>query len=134
LAAEPAACPRFQVFYVPQKPYLVSGSLRDQVMYPLPGDGAPNRDVEVLEALSRVNLLKLVDASPGGLDHTPHDWADVLSGGEKQRMGRGLGLGLRVWNSTLIWCILYLSFARLINGLTNDFIKLGIAQLLDSTP
>ena len=75
----------FQVFYVPQKPYLVSGSLRDQVMYPLPGD--PAADDAVLEALSRVNLLKLVDAQPQGLDHTPHDWADVLSGGEKQRVG-----------------------------------------------
>ena len=79
----------FQVFYVPQKPYLVSGSLRDQVMYPLCGDSTEynNRDDEVLEALRQVNLLKLVDAQPQGLDHTPHDWADVLSGGEKQRVG-----------------------------------------------
>lgn len=89
-----AAAP-FQVFYVPQKPYLVSGSLRDQVMYPLKsgcasgagaGDAAA-RDEEVLEALRRVNLLKLVEAQPQGLDHAPHDWADVLSGGEKQRVG-----------------------------------------------
>ena len=75
----------FQVFYVPQKPYLVSGTLRDQVMYPLPGD--PERDDEVVEALSRVNLMKLVRTSPEGLDRLPHDWADVLSGGEKQRVG-----------------------------------------------
>ena len=75
----------FRVFYVPQRPYLVNGSLRDQVMYPLPGDSA--RDADVLEALSRVNLLKLVRANPRGLDRAPHDWADVLSGGEKQRVG-----------------------------------------------
>ena len=75
----------FQVFYVPQKPYLVSGTLRDQVMYPLPGD--PTRDDEVVEALTRVNLMKLARTSSDGLDRFPHDWADVLSGGEKQRVG-----------------------------------------------
>ena len=75
----------FQVFYVPQKPYLVSETLRDQVMYPLPGD--QERDDEVVEALSRVNLMKLVRTSPEGLNRLPHDWADVLSGGEKQRVG-----------------------------------------------
>jgi len=78
-----AASRPFQVFYVPQKPYLVSGSLRDQVMYPRAGSS--DFDDEIIEALSRVNLLKLVNAH--GLDRVPHDWADVLSGGEKQRVG-----------------------------------------------
>jgi ABC-type uncharacterized transport system fused permease/ATPase subunit len=86
-AAKTAGDRPFQVFYVPQKPYLVSGSLRDQVMYPLPGEPGGGADRAVLEALRRVNLLKLVEAQPQGLDHTPHDWADVLSGGEKQRVG-----------------------------------------------
>ena len=69
-----AASRPFQVFYVPQKPYLVSGSLRDQVMYPRAGSS--DFDDEIIEALSRVNLLKLVNAH--GLDRVPHDWADVL--------------------------------------------------------
>lgn len=30
-----------------------------------------------------MNLLKLVEAQPQGLDHAPHDWADVLSGGAR---------------------------------------------------
>jgi ATP-binding cassette, subfamily D (ALD), member 3 len=73
------------IFYVPQRPYLVSGTLRDQVMYPLPGDSS--RDDEIIECLQLANLLKIVDASVRGLDRSEHDWADVLSGGEKQRIG-----------------------------------------------
>ena len=93
--APSAASRRFdsRVFYVPQRPYLAHGSLRDQVTYPevcgKKRDAA--LDARVLEALRTVNLLKLVsDAEPGragGLDVTKHDWADVLSGGEKQRIG-----------------------------------------------
>jgi ATP-binding cassette subfamily D (ALD) protein 3 len=86
----------FQMFYVPQRPYLVSGSLRDQIMYPLAGDA--RADAQVLECLERVNLSKLAEGKEagagdvgggagGGLGYVPHDWADVLSGGEKQRVG-----------------------------------------------
>ena len=73
------------IFYVPQRPYLVSGTLRDQVMYPLPGD--PARDDEVMECLQLANLTKVVDSSADGLGRSEHDWTDVLSGGEKQRVG-----------------------------------------------
>lgn len=73
------------IFYVPQRPYLVSGTLRDQIMYPLPGDAS--RDDDVLECLQLANLMKVVESSADGLDRSEHDWADVLSGGEKQRIG-----------------------------------------------
>ena len=80
-----------RVFYVPQRPYLAHGSLRDQVTYPevVPrGKADAALDARVLQALRTVNLLKLVgDDSAGGLNVTKHDWADVLSGGEKQRIG-----------------------------------------------
>ena len=93
-ASEPSgeASPAFdsRVFYVPQRPYLAHGSLRDQVTYPeVCGETHDAAlDARVLEALRTVNLLKLVgDTRAGGLDVTKHDWADVLSGGEKQRIG-----------------------------------------------
>lgn len=79
-----APAPPVALFYVPQRPYLVSGSLRDQVTYPL---ATSTDDEAVLEALRRVRLDKLVTQSAAGLDTAHHDWADVLSGGEKQRLG-----------------------------------------------
>jgi len=73
------------LFYVPQRPYLVSGSLREQVTYPsTPG---PSADDQVLDCLRRVHLDKLVANSPAGLNLVHYDWTDVLSGGEKQRLG-----------------------------------------------
>jgi ATP-binding cassette subfamily D (ALD) protein 3 len=84
-AAAAGASPPCALFYVPQRPYLVSGTLRDQVTYPLtPGRGA---DEAVLDCLRRVRLDKLASHSPAGLDTAHHDWVDVLSGGEKQRLG-----------------------------------------------
>ncbi|KAI9209715.1 ABC family transporter: long-chain fatty acid [Polychytrium aggregatum] len=79
------------LFYVPQRPYLASGSLRDQVTYPsrfgVPGPERDAVDAKVLECLDRVKLLKLYDSTKGGLDFSHFDWNDVLSGGEKQRVG-----------------------------------------------
>jgi len=75
---------RSEIFYVPQKPYLVSGTLRDQILYPLSPTTAD--DERILECLSVVGLSKLVSESQG-LNIRHFDWADVLSGGEKQRVG-----------------------------------------------
>jgi ATP-binding cassette subfamily D (ALD) protein 3 len=86
-AAASGADAQVALFYVPQRPYLVSGTLRDQVTYPLtPPRGGPE-DAAVLDCLRRVGLDKLAAQSPAGLDAAHHDWADVLSGGEKQRLG-----------------------------------------------
>lgn len=72
-----------EIFYVPQRPYLPIGSLRDQIIYP--GLESKISDGELKELLKVVQLDYLVDREEGGLDAI-RDWQDVLSGGEKQRL------------------------------------------------
>lgn len=75
------------MFYVPQKPYLTLGTLRDQLIYPDTCDEAQSKgfiDANLMALLGKVNLEYLV-AREGGWDAV-RDWADVLSGGEKQRV------------------------------------------------
>lgn len=79
--------PRGKLFYIPQKPYMTLGCLRDQLTYPHSGPEALRRGVSdgVLEEhLNRVQLGYLLERE-GGLNAVA-DWLDVLSGGEKQRI------------------------------------------------
>jgi putative ATP-binding cassette transporter len=68
-----------RLLFLPQKPYLPIGALKHAVSYP--DDSAHHSDEEVREALSAA-----------GLAHLAHDlqrsenWAQVLSGGEQQRL------------------------------------------------
>lgn len=75
------------MFYVPQKPYLPLGTLRDQLIYPdskIEMDQAGNTDDDLFEMLKVVHLEYLVEREGGW--SSVRDWADVLSGGEKQRI------------------------------------------------
>ena len=70
------------LLFLPQKPYMVLGSLRQQIRYPYP-------DIEIEEGqyhavLKQVNLPELIDRF-GGLDAV-EEWGDVLSLGEQQRL------------------------------------------------
>ncbi|OCK85573.1 peroxisomal ABC transporter-like protein [Lepidopterella palustris CBS 459.81] len=70
------------------RPYLSTGTLRDQVIYPhteIDMKDAGRRDFELSKVLEEARLGYLPDRE-GGWD-TRKDWKDVLSGGEKQRMG-----------------------------------------------
>ncbi len=71
-----------EMLFLPQRPYMILGTLRRQLLYP---NGNLNlRDEELEAVLQQVNLPDLADRF-GGLD-VEKDWADVLSLGEQQRV------------------------------------------------
>jgi len=75
------------IMLLPQRVYLSTGTLRDQVIYPhteVDMKEAGRRDRELVSILEDAKLGYLPDRE-GGWD-TRKDWKDVLSGGEKQRM------------------------------------------------
>ncbi|MFZ2059873.1 MAG: SbmA/BacA-like family transporter [Candidatus Binatus sp.] len=69
------------ILFMPQKPYLILGSIRQQIQYPR-ADAVS--DETLMEVLREVDLAYLPGRF-GGLD-AELNWADLLSGGEQQRL------------------------------------------------
>jgi ABC-type uncharacterized transport system fused permease/ATPase subunit len=61
------------------------GTLRDQIIYPHTTNQAFLNDDQLMEILNNVELQYIVQRE-GGLN-VERDWKDILSGGEKQRLG-----------------------------------------------
>ncbi|KAK3397261.1 ABC transporter transmembrane region 2-domain-containing protein [Sordaria brevicollis] len=80
--------PFTDIFYIPQRPYLSRGSLRQQIIYP---DGLRTMrakgvtDADLLAILKVLNLEHLLELYPEGWD-AEAEWRDVLSGGLQQRV------------------------------------------------
>jgi len=71
-----------EIYFLPQKPYMLIGSLRDQLLYPKMEQLIP--EDELRHVLQSVNLADLPERS-GGFE-AELAWADVLSIGEQQRL------------------------------------------------
>lgn len=73
------------ISYIPQRPYIPYGSLRDQLIYPDLFSKTVDADLE--EILTCVQLLDFVK-DRGGLDIVDN-WNEILSGGQKQKFALG---------------------------------------------
>ncbi|KAI5795374.1 ABC transporter transmembrane region 2-domain-containing protein [Peziza echinospora] len=76
------------IMFLPQRVYMSVGTLRDQVIYPhteMDMKAGGRGEADLMRVLGMVRLGYLVERE-GGWD-TRKEWKDVLSGGEKQRMG-----------------------------------------------
>lgn len=72
-----------QLMFLPQRPYMVEGCLRDQLLYPYPDRGAS--DEEILAVVEAVHLSDVLERVEGDLDRVV-DWNNMLSLGEQQRV------------------------------------------------
>ena len=71
-----------EIYFLPQRPYMLLGSLKDQLLYPRMRQEIPEE--ELRRVLQWVNLADLPERS-GGFE-AELVWADVLSLGEQQRL------------------------------------------------
>ena len=79
--------PFSDIFYIPQRPYLSCGTLRQQIIYPDSLREMRDKhvsDTDLLAILRTVEIEHIVDRV-GGWD-AEEEWRDVLSGGLQQRV------------------------------------------------
>ncbi|PUU74420.1 ABC transporter transmembrane region 2-domain-containing protein [Tuber borchii] len=79
--------PSEEIFYIPQRPYLSRGTLRQQIIYPDSKLEQVRRDVtdEALYDILRIVEIENLVEKEGGWD-AEKEWRDVWSGGIQQRV------------------------------------------------
>ena len=83
--SKPSTIGRGGMFFLPQRPYITLGTLRQQLIYPHRSEHQLGTDDELINILKTLDLTHLMFYE-GGLDAT-ECWSDMLSGGEQQRLG-----------------------------------------------
>lgn len=78
--------PKNAMFYIPQRPYMVIGNLRDQIIYPDTYADMINKQVTEDDLRKIMGMVYLEHIVERDTFHVVKDWTDILSGGEKQRM------------------------------------------------
>ncbi|MBW4629681.1 MAG: ATP-binding cassette domain-containing protein [Brasilonema octagenarum HA4186-MV1] len=71
-----------EVLFLPQRPYIILGTLREQLLYP--NTNRQMSDAELKEVLQQVNLQNLLSRVDGFDTEVP--WENILSLGEQQRL------------------------------------------------
>jgi putative ATP-binding cassette transporter len=71
------------LMFLPQRPYMVQGNLKAQLVYPQNEEGIEEALIE--EALEKVNFTEVLERVDGDLEQIV-DWTNVLSLGEQQRI------------------------------------------------
>ena len=71
------------LIFLSQRPYMVQGNLRAQLVYPQNEEGADDQLIK--EALEKVNLTDVLDRVDGDFERVV-DWTNILSLGEQQRV------------------------------------------------
>ncbi|MGE3541865.1 MAG: ABC transporter ATP-binding protein/permease, partial [Candidatus Tectimicrobiota bacterium] len=72
-----------RLMFLPQRPYMVQGNLRAQLLYPLGED--ETKDAAIYDAAEAANLAEVLQRVKGDITQTV-DWTNVLSLGEQQRV------------------------------------------------
>lgn len=74
-----------RMMFLPQKPYMLQGTLRAQLVYPRAEDAGSVTDEVVREVFENVNLEEVLRRVDGDLSKEV-DWSNILSLGEQQRV------------------------------------------------
>ncbi|KAI8365099.1 ABC transporter transmembrane region 2-domain-containing protein [Blakeslea trispora] len=75
------------ILFLPQIPYLIEGSVKDQLLFPRSSSSASLSDHEAMDLLQKVHLGHLVQKLTSlDTSHNYQAWSELLSPGEQQRL------------------------------------------------